>query len=41
MPRVCGNTYLKCSVGTGRVCLGVNPEDSGAEEEECKKDTFI
>lgn len=40
MPRVSGSTYLKCSVGTGGVCLGVNPEGSGAEEE-CKKGAFI
>lgn len=40
MPRVSGNTHLKCSVGTGEVCLGVNPESSGAEKE-CKKGAFI
>lgn len=37
MPRVSGSTCLKYSVGTGKVCLGENPEDSEIEEVECKK----
>lgn len=36
MPRVSGSICLKCSVGSSRVCLGINTEGSGEEEVECK-----
>lgn len=41
MPRVSGSTCLKYSVGTGKVCLGENPEDSEIEEVECKKKVHL